>query len=852
MNAVKWQDISFMHIDIFSAIVFNIISSFLMGLILLFVASGYLGEIKGVKHWAVGLLFQSLGWLLYIVIKVLPAFAILIPIATSSLITGAVFYFHSLVEFKEVKVSVRPLHYVAFLSFLLLIYFNVISESISIRIVIGAFAGYLVAISTSYLLLSKRFRNDSTLSKSHLVTGCIFVFCTGILGFRTFYFSLFPAKSIFISDYLQDLTYVLFHLVISLTSFSFLLMCSEKYAAMRTKIEKNLKQSQEHFKDLFENAPLPYQSLDINGNFLAVNQAWLDLVGCSRNEVIGRFFGDFMSESSKEMLTDTFSLFKKQGSITSPMFELITRDTGESRLIVVYGRVARDENGVFQRTHCLLRDITEQHRAVQALRENENRFRTMLDISPMPLGIHDENQNIILLNRVFVETFGYDTVDIPTFLNWWEKSYPDRNYRARIISKWTAMLQTAQENQSAYSPPIEMVVCCKNGTQKTVLASASTFSQLPEKLYLFAFQDITQIKQNEMALMESEFRWKFAIEGSGDGLWDWNLATNKVYFTKRWKEMLGFEVHEIGDDLSEWESRIHPDDKEYTLATVQAYFDLKIPVYVCEHRVRCKDGSYKWILDRGIVVQRDAKGNPLRMIGTHTDISSQKQTEEKLQQLVEQERQSRLEQSQFMAMLAHELKTPLSVIYMTLGMSDLGSETRLHCNRAIADINNVIERCLLSEKIADQQLTVKFSTCNLRSLLEQLKNQSQDPKRLKVELEADFILHNDNQLLNTILFNLIDNAFKYGQKNSLIEISANAKNAGVLITVKNRVGAAGFPEQEKVFEKYYRSKTAHSQTGSGLGLYLVKSIANLICGNVVYKQSETHVMFELWLPFQPT
>ncbi|MFU8788796.1 MAG: PAS domain S-box protein [Methylobacter sp.] len=137
-----------------------------------------------------------------------------------------------------------------------------------------------------------------------------------------------------------------------------------------------------------------------------------------------------------------------------------------------------------------------------------------------------------------------------------------------------------------------------------------------------------RIKQLEYQLQECELRWKFAVEGSGDGLWDWNVADNSVFFSKKWKEMLGFGKNEIGNSLDEWERRIHPDDKAAAVAAVQAYLEGKTPVYSSEHRVRCKDGSYKWILDRGMAVSRDAKGNPLRIVGTHSDISRRKQLEE--------------------------------------------------------------------------------------------------------------------------------------------------------------------------------------------------------------------------------
>jgi two-component system sensor histidine kinase/response regulator len=139
-----------------------------------------------------------------------------------------------------------------------------------------------------------------------------------------------------------------------------------------------------------------------------------------------------------------------------------------------------------------------------------------------------------------------------------------------------------------------------------------------------------ELKQQETALKESEYRWKFAIEGSGDGIWDWNIADHTVFYSSRWKEMLGFADDEIGDALDEWERRVHPEDMAKTLARVQACLDGKTAVYASEHRVLCKDGSYKWILDRGMVVSRGEDGKPLRMIGTHTDITERMRAENAL------------------------------------------------------------------------------------------------------------------------------------------------------------------------------------------------------------------------------
>lgn len=149
-----------------------------------------------------------------------------------------------------------------------------------------------------------------------------------------------------------------------------------------------------------------------------------------------------------------------------------------------------------------------------------------------------------------------------------------------------------------------------------------------------SFNHLLEIRgRQKQALQESEFRWKFATEGTGDGLWDWNVPDSTVFVSKTWKEMLGHSEDEVGDGLDEWTKRIHPEDQAEALATLQAYLDGKTPIYVSEHRMRCRDGSYKWILDRGMVVSRDVNGKPLRLIGTHADITQRKQLEEQIRQL---------------------------------------------------------------------------------------------------------------------------------------------------------------------------------------------------------------------------
>jgi len=144
--------------------------------------------------------------------------------------------------------------------------------------------------------------------------------------------------------------------------------------------------------------------------------------------------------------------------------------------------------------------------------------------------------------------------------------------------------------------------------------------------------EIQQRKAIEEALRESEYRWKFAIHGSGDGVWDWDVRTDETMYSTRWKEMLGYAEDDIQPNLHAWLSLIHPDDRPRVTEAAQAYLSGKTAIYVIEYRLRCKDESYKWVLSRGMVVSSNENGEPLRMIGMHKDISVRKQAEEALRQ----------------------------------------------------------------------------------------------------------------------------------------------------------------------------------------------------------------------------
>ena len=155
----------------------------------------------------------------------------------------------------------------------------------------------------------------------------------------------------------------------------------------------------------------------------------------------------------------------------------------------------------------------------------------------------------------------------------------------------------------------------------------STWAQGREVKRTTVLQDITERKLAQAAIQANEQRWKLALESTGDGMWDWHLDTGEEFFSKHLKAMYGFGEDDLPNLAAELDRRTHPDDLAQMAWDRQAHFDEQTPSYTNEHRIQCKDGRWKWVLTRGMVISRDAQGRPLRMIGTHTDITERKKSE---------------------------------------------------------------------------------------------------------------------------------------------------------------------------------------------------------------------------------
>ncbi|MEY4756346.1 MAG: hypothetical protein RJA34_1244 [Pseudomonadota bacterium] len=216
------------------------------------------------------------------------------------------------------------------------------------------------------------------------------------------------------------------------------------------------------------------------------------------------------------------------------------------------------------------------------------------------------------------------------------------------------------------------------------------------------------------------------------------------------------------------------------------------------------------------------------------------------------ETERRMELGGFLAMLAHELKTPLAVIKMVLGARSATPAMIAEAERSVRDMNAVIERCLQADQLDDQRLEPRSAPCHLEQELQIITKQCTDPSRIHLQGAGVQPIDTDPALLRIILNNLVDNALKYAAPGTTIEVHVCDATLngleGISLRVANEPGPAGSPDPGQVFQKYYRHPKAKRLTGSGLGLYLVAKLCQLLRGEVNCVSDPHKVTFHLWLP----
>jgi len=501
--------------------------------------------------------------------------------------------------------------------------------------------------------------------------------------------------------------------------------------------------------------------------------------------------------------------------------------------------------------------IKHRKQAEAALRISEEKFAKAFRSNPGPITITTlVDGRLIEVNESFCRSTGYSRAEAigqtTVELNLW-----------LIPEARTQFMEILQQKGMAYNQEIDFRM--KSGEVRTMLLSAEVIPLDNISCVLAVMNDITDRKRAAEALRVSEERLQLALEASNLGIWDWNIATNEIYLSPQWKQMLGYEINEIENSISFWERLLHPDDLMEAWNEIGAHLDGETSFYKVEFRMRAKSGEWKWILSHGRVFERDASGNPLRMTGTHEDITERKRAEAELQKAKETAEVANRAKSEFLATMSHELRTPLNAILgftqMMTGDSSLRIEQQenlgiIHRSgeHLLALINDVLEM----SKIEAGRIVLKETPIDFHRLLNSLEEMLQlkaksEGLQLIFEQDPDIprYVQTDESKLRQVLINLLGNAIKFTQQGSII-LRVKIVNSSLFIAHRDRTTMNHEPltmhllfevedtgpgiasdEIESLFDPFVQTRTGQqSLEGTGLGLSISREFIKLMGGDI--------------------
>ena len=347
-------------------------------------------------------------------------------------------------------------------------------------------------------------------------------------------------------------------------------------------------------------------------------------------------------------------------------------------------------------------------------------------------------------------------------------------------------------------------------------------------------------KNNDFVV--NKLRSQFAIEASEIGVWDWNLITNEVFYSPESLKILEIDVKESAFFVRPecWDELVHPEDRELYFKNIQLHLEAKSEHYETCHRVLC-NGKYKWILDRGKVVVRDEKENPIRIIGTHTDITDQKEKEQILLEALKLVNDQKNKLLNFAHIVSHNLKTQSGNISSLVHLKESNmvddDEFFSYVNTVSKELSSTIENLVELVRVQNNIDYDREEIC-VNSYLDKVLNiLVDDIHKNKItivnKIDEDFTVNFNKSYLESILLNLTSNAIKYSDSNkeAYIEYAQELVDGySVLVVKDNGIGIDLEKHKEEVFGLY---KTFHTNENStGIGLHITKNQIESMGGKI--------------------